>query len=144
MLERLPEFVGNHPIMTLIFLGLVAAFVYTEIARKFRGFKAVRPAELVQLINRSDAVVIDVGATGDFEKGHIVDALHIPPSQVDPQAKPLVGREEQQIVLYCKTGLGSEQIAKRLVKAGFKNVSWLSGGLTAWINDEFPVTKGRA
>ena len=60
MLERLPEFVGNHPVLSLIFIGLVLALIFTEIARRNRGFVEVSPAGLTQLINRHDALLIDV------------------------------------------------------------------------------------
>lgn len=143
MLERLPEFIGNHPIMSFGFIALVAALIFTEIARRFRGFKAIGTAEAIRLINRDDAMVVDVSAVTDFEKGHIVDAAHVLPSQVDPQHKPFAGRGDKPIVVYCKTGMASESVAKRLVKAGLQDVYWLQGGLNAWLQDELPVTRKR-
>jgi rhodanese-related sulfurtransferase len=143
MLERLPEFVGNHPVLSLIFIGLVLALIFTEIARRNRGFVEVSPAGLTQLINRHDALLIDVSAHTEFESGHIVNAKHVAPSQLDPAAKPLKGQEEKPVALYCRTGMASEQACKKLVKAGFAKVFWLRGGLQAWLADQLPVTRAK-
>ena len=143
MLERLPEFIGNHPILSLLFIGLLIALIATEIGRRFRGFKEISPAELTRLINQADAAVIDVSAHNDFEKGHIVNAQHMPLSQLDPNGKALSRLKDQPVAVYCKSGPVSEQAAKRLVKSGFGDVYWLSGGLQAWLADELPVTRGK-
>ncbi|MDX1570206.1 MAG: rhodanese-like domain-containing protein [Xanthomonadales bacterium] len=143
MLERLPEFIGNHPILSLIFIGLAIALLATEIGRRFRGFKEVSPSELTRLINQQDAAVIDVGGQSDFEKGHIINSVHVPLTQLDPGAKQIAKLKDGPVAVYCKSGHLSEQAAKKLVKAGFQQVHWLNGGLQAWLNDELPVTRGK-
>ena len=52
-------------------VGLTVAIIVTEIRRLFRGFKGIKPVELTQLINAGGTVVVDLSASGDFEKGHI-------------------------------------------------------------------------
>lgn len=143
MLERLPEFVGNHPILSLMFIGLLGTLIYTEIARKFRRYAEVNSAQLTMLINRHDATVLDVSALNDYEKGHIVNALHIAASQVDPDAKPLAGLKDKPLAVYCRTGMTAEQVCSRLSKQGFNQLYCLKGGLQAWISDQLPVTKGK-
>ena len=142
MLERLPEFIGNHPIMSLIFIGLVAALIYTEVARRFRGFAALAPAQLTRLIN-SGAELIDVSPQADFDRGHIVNARHFLPSHINPASKPFRDWSDRPVALYCKTGAASEQACKKLVKAGFAKVHWLQGGLQAWIGEQLPITRGK-
>ena len=143
MLERIPEFVSNHPIMSLAFLGLLLALIVTEVARRFRAFKDVSPAQLVRLINVEDAAVVDVSAQNDFEKGHIPNAIHVAPSQVDPQGKTLAKLKDRPVVVYCKTGVTAEQACRKLTKGGFEKVYLLSGGLQAWLNEQLPVATGR-
>jgi rhodanese-related sulfurtransferase len=43
----------------------------------------------------------------------------------------------------CRTGAISAQAAKRLVKAGFKRVYWLDGGIAAWQQADLPLLKGK-
>ena len=143
MLDRIPEFIGNHPLLTLAFAGLLGALIYTEIMRRFRGFAELTPAQLTRLINAEDAALIDVSGQNDYESGHIVNAIHLPMSQFDPAAKPLVRLRDKPLAVYCKTGSVSEQAARKLTKAGFERVHWLSGGLQAWLGDQLPITRGR-
>lgn len=144
MLERLPEFVGNHPILSLAFVGLTVAIVAMEIARLTRPFKAITPAQLTHLINRENALVVDVSAIADFEKGHILGAKHVAMSQFDPENKVLAKVKDLPVAVVCRNGLTSDGAAKRLAKAGFKQVYWLDGGVAAWQQADLPLAKGRA
>jgi rhodanese-related sulfurtransferase len=143
VLDRLPEFIGNHPVLSLAFIGLTVALIALEIGRLTRGYKAVSPAQLTGLINHDNALVVDVSAAGDYEKGHILGAKHVPMSQFDPENKVLAKAKELPIAVVCRTGMVSTGAAKRLVKAGFKQVSWLDGGIAAWQQADLPLAKGR-
>jgi len=143
-LERLPEFIGNHPILTLAFVGIGVALIVNEISRLTRGYKAVSPAELTRLINREDALVVDVSPINDFEKGHIVGSRHVAMSQFDPESKLLAKVKEMPVAVVCRAGMQSDQAAKRLVKAGFKHVYALEGGVAAWQQADLPLAKGKA
>ncbi|HET7844892.1 MAG TPA: rhodanese-like domain-containing protein [Xanthomonadales bacterium] len=141
---RLAEFVANHALLVAITAGVLIALVATESARFFRKYRAVSPAQLTQLINRENALVIDVGSLADYEAGHIVGAKHIAPSQFDPENRELAKVRDLPVAVYCKTGQASAQAAARLGKAGFGKVYWLDGGLGAWLAADLPVTRGRA
>jgi hypothetical protein len=84
-------FAGRNPMLSLALAGLTVAIIYTEIARLFRGYKAIKPAELTGLINQGGALVVDLSAA-DFEKGHIAGSRNIVPSQFDPENKLLAGQ----------------------------------------------------
>ena len=71
--------------LSLALAGLTIALIVTEVARLFRGYKALRPADLTMLINRDNALVVDLSAIGDFEKGHIASSRNGTPSQFDPE-----------------------------------------------------------
>ncbi|MEI2457107.1 rhodanese-like domain-containing protein [Lysobacter firmicutimachus] len=142
--DELLAFAGRHMYLSLGFVGLTLAILYTEIARLFRGYKALRPAELTALINRDNALVIDLSASNDFEKGHIAGSRSVQPSQFDPESKLLNGAKALPVVAVCRTGQASADAAKRLKKAGFEQVYWLDGGIQAWMQAELPLVKGRA
>jgi len=142
--EDLLAFAGRHPYLSLALAGLTIALLYTEVARLFRGYKALRPAELTPLINRDNALVIDLSASGDFEKGHIAGSRSVPPSQFDPENKLLASAKALPVVVVCRNGQASADAAKRLKKAGFEQVYWLDGGVAAWQQADLPLVKGRA
>lgn len=140
----LVSFAGQNPLLSVAFVGLTLALVYTEIARLFQGYKAWTPAQLTELINRDNALVIDLRAQIDFEKGHIVGSRNLPPSQLDPEGKLLAKAKEQPVALVCASGVSSGSAARTLVKAGFKQVGVLDGGILAWQQASLPLAKGRA
>lgn len=141
--DELLAFAGRHMYLSLGFVGLTVAIFYTEIARLFRGYKALRPAELTALINRDNALVIDLSSSAEFEKGHIAGSRSIQPSQFDPESKQLASAKALPIVAVCRTGQASADAAKRLKKAGFEQVYWLDGGVQAWQQADLPLVKGR-
>ena len=142
-LDELLAFAGRHPYLSLGLVALTVAIVYTEVMRLFRGYKALRPAELTALINRENALLIDLSASNDFQKGHIAGSKSVQPSQFDPENKLLASARALPVVVTCRTGQASADAAKRLKKAGFEHVYWLEGGVQAWQHADLPLVKGR-
>ena len=143
-MDSLPTFVQQNLMLSLVLAGLTLALVVTEVMRLFRGFKGVSPAQLTDLINRQNALVVDLRGQGDFEKGHIIGARHMLPSQVEPEGKVLAKAKETPVVLVCAVGATASATAQKLVKAGFKQVSVLDGGVAAWTGAGLPLAKGKA
>ena len=142
--ERLPEFIGAHPLLSMGMVAVTVALVMNELSRFTRGFKAVSPSELTHLINRENALVVDVSPINDYEKGHVVGSKHVAMSQFDPESKLLAKVRELPVAVVCRNGMGSTTAAKKLVKAGFKKVYWLDGGIAAWQSAELPLARGKA
>lgn len=142
-IHRLPEFLGNHLYLTLGFIAVLTALLVSELQRFTRGYKALTPAGLTQLVNRENALLIDVSSLQDFEKGHVPGARNVQMSQFDPENKELAAIKDRPVAIYCKTGNTSAQAAARLVKAGFQQVFWLGGGLASWREANLPLAKGR-
>jgi rhodanese-related sulfurtransferase len=143
-MDRLLDVAQANPILSLALLGLTLAIVYTEIRRLFRGYKAVSPAQLTELINREDALVLDLRAQAEFEKGHIIGAKHVLPSQIEPEGKLLAKAKESPVVLVDAAGMTASAAAEKLVKAGFKRIGVLDGGIGGWQSAGLPLAKGRA
>ncbi len=143
-MESLLEFARENLMLSLALAGITLALVVTEVMRLFRGFKGVSPAQLTELINRENALVVDLRGLGDFEKGHIIGSRHMLPSQVDPEGKLLAKAKESPVVVVCAVGVTASATAQKLVKAGFKKVSVLDGGIGAWTGASLPLAKGKA
>ena len=137
-------FAGRNPVLSLALAGLTIAIVFNEISGLFRGYKGLRPAELTGLVNRDNALVVDLRPSADFEKGHVAGSKNVQLSQFDPENKQLAPARELPVVLVCKAGDSASAAAKRLRKAGFKNVNLLEGGVQAWQAADLPLVKGRA
>nr|WP_133478468.1 rhodanese-like domain-containing protein [Lysobacter segetis] len=141
--QEVIDFAGRHAMLALAFAGLTLALIYTEIARLFRPYTALSPAQLTALVNREDAVVVDLSASGDFEKGHIAGSRNVQASALGPEHKLLAVAKERPVVVVCRSGQASADAAAKLKKAGFTRVHWLDGGIAAWQQAGLPLVKGR-
>lgn len=139
-MEQLIEFVGHHPLLSGGFVAVLVLLAWTEVARRLHGLRELTPAEAVAWINDPEAVVVDISASGDFNKGHIVNARHVPLSRIgegDADVRKLL---DHKVLVVCKTGQNASQAAARLSKLGAREVAVLKGGMTRWVGDQYPVT----
>lgn len=142
--SELQAFAGNHPYLLLAFAGLTLAILGNEISGLFTGYRRIAPAGLTALVNRDNALVVDLRAMADFEKGHIPGSKNVLPSQFDPENKQLAAARALPVVLVCKAGNTAGDAAKRLTKAGFEHVYVLDGGIQAWQQADLPLARGRS
>jgi len=142
-IHRVPEFFSHHTFLVMLFVVLLVTLVGNEVARLFRGYRELTPSALTLLINRENPLLVDLSSHQDYEQGHIPGARYVPMSQFDPEQKDLAKAREMPVAVYCKTGATSAQAAARLVKAGFKHVYWLGGGLLAWRQADLPTARNK-
>ncbi len=121
------------------FAVLLALFVHNELRR---GGRTVTAQQLVELVNREGALVLDVRDKQDFNAGHIVDAVNIPHAAVAGRLGELKKHRAKPLVVACKMGQHAGSVGTTLRKAGFENVSRLRGGVAEWRNQNLPVVKG--
>lgn len=105
------------------------------------GAKQVTAAEAVQLINRRDAVVLDVRDTGDFSAGHIPNARNIPFAQLTERLGELAKVKSRPIVVYGPAPSHAMRVCAALRKSGITDVAALRGGLNGWVEATLPVEK---
>jgi rhodanese-related sulfurtransferase len=139
-MDQVIEFVGNHALLAGGFGAVLVLLVYTEVMRLVRGLKELSPAQAVPWINDPDAVVIDVSAAADFQKGHIVDARNLPAARLAKPDAEILKLKDKKLLLVCKSGQSAPPAAISLLKMGVSNVAVLKGGMVQWRNDQFPVT----
>lgn len=139
-MARFFEFVSNHLLLVGTFVTLLVLFIMNE-AR--RGGRSITAQELVNLVNRDKAVVVDVRDRKEFASGHIVDAINIPFATLEKRMSELDGYRERPIVVTCKIGQHAGTAGALLRKNGFDNVMRLSGGIAEWRNQSLPVVKGK-
>jgi rhodanese-related sulfurtransferase len=110
--------------------------------RRATGGPSVSPSQATQLINREDALVIDVREPGEYGAGHILGAKNVPLSRVDTGGADIAGkRKDRPVILYCDSGNRSAKAAAVLRGQGYTRVLNLSGGIGAWQQAGLPVEK---
>lgn len=138
-MEQVFEFVGNNALLVGAFVVLLVFFIYNEMQR---GGRTVSAQELVTLVNREGAIVLDVRDKKEFGEGHIVDAVNIPHASLGGRLDELKKFKDKPLVVACKMGQHAGTAGTVLRKAGFENVSRLRGGIMEWRNQNLPVVKG--
>ncbi|CAM5213605.1 rhodanese-like domain-containing protein [Alishewanella longhuensis] len=136
------EFLGNHPLLSGIWVVLFLLIVGSWLKSMFSSIKAISPTQLTLLVNRENAVVVDIRSEDEFRKGHITDAKNIKQAEIDSQK--LAGLEKQKdapIIVVCQAGMSASKAAASLAKQGFTKVSILQGGMGAWTGASLPVVK---
>lgn len=99
------------------------------------------PLEATMMINREDAVVLDVRDLGEYGQGHIPNALHIPLSELPKRSGELAKYKARPIIVYCASGMRSASAVSTLRKEGLEKLFNLRGGLQEWEKAGLPVNR---
>lgn len=132
----------------LIFLFLLAFYVFTSEEEDMSGYKNLSPRDAKQMIEKDDVYVLDVRTPSEFNSSHLKGATLIPVTNVFGsnlssdqllQARTDEVPKDKKVLVYCRTGKRSEAASGILVKAGNSQVYNLIGGINAWTEAGLPV-----
>jgi len=143
-LEQFFLFLQKSPMNMLLFglaLGSGAMLIWPFISRAYRPGAEVGTFEAVQLINRRDAVVLDLRDTGEYAAGHIANAKHVPQAQLAERVKELERFKARPVIVSCANGARAAAAAAELRKQGFTDAVALRGGVSAWQQAGLPLEK---
>ena len=131
--------------MDNIFLIAVAfvsgAMLVWPLVRRGGGGPSVNTLEATQMINRQDALVLDVREQAEFAQAHILNSRALPLSQLEARVGDIEKFKDKPVIVYCATGNRSSTAAATLRKRGFSSVFNLSGGFAAWQQAGLPVQR---
>ncbi len=105
------------------------------------GGAGVSPLQATLMINREDAIIVNVREPHEYAAGHVPNARHIPMGQVDKRLGELDKFKDKPVIVVCQSGNRSSSTCNALTKRGFEKVYNLSGGISAWEQAGMPVTK---
>ena len=141
----------RHPSLTVTFLsdptnlGLIAIaaasgalLAWPVLMRRDSGLSS---ADATQLINRRNAVIVDLRSADEFAQGHLPQARHVAFDDLSAKAMQLAKNKNTPVLLVCRTGQRARKAEALVRQAGFAEVFVLQGGLTAWQQAGMPVVK---
>jgi len=76
-MQDIMPFISAHPVLSLAWVALLIAVIVTTFKSRFSKVKEISRGEATRLINKEDAVVVDVRAREEFRKGHISTSLNV-------------------------------------------------------------------
>ena len=143
-MEAFFHFLQKSPFNMMLFGAAVitgAMLLWPLLLRPFRAGQEVGAFDAVQLINRRDALVLDVRDVGEYEAGHIAGARHVPERQLADRLKEIEKFRDRPVIVACRSGARSNVAVQMLRRNGFKEVVSLGGGMGAWEQAGMPVQK---
>ena len=139
-MEKFLLFIGNNFLAVLLLISLIILLIIYE--RRKGGMK-IDASELTRVINKEEPYVFDLRSASEFNSGTISGAINIQASDLVKGNNQFKAKEEDKIVLICKTGSNSSAAAGNLKKEGYINVSILSGGIMGWVQAGMPLVKSQ-
>jgi rhodanese-related sulfurtransferase len=104
------------------------------------GPARVAPDALLASIEAGAApVVVDVRTRGEYDRGHVPGAIHVPFYVLLVSQDEIPGPRDEPVVVYCEHGprAGVAKLALRL--AGFTDVRYLDGHMSGWKERHLPT-----
>lgn len=132
-------FVTQEWLLVSILLALLFVYTWRE---KQRGGPTLSAHGVTQLLNRDEAILLDVRETSEYKSGHIVDALNIPHNKLSERVAELNTHKNKIIVVADKLGQHAGHAGRLLREQGFE-VRRLDGGMSEWQNQNLPVVAGK-
>lgn len=106
------------------------------------GANEVNASQATLLINREDAIVVDVREAEEYAAGHPADARNIPLAKLADRVTEIDKYKDKPVILCCASGVRSGKAYGDLKKLGFSRLYSLAGGFQAWSEAGLPVKKG--
>lgn len=131
------EFVQQN-IMWVLLAALSGGMLLVSLFQGGAG--GISVAEATLLINREDALVLDVRETHEWSAGHIPNARHVALGHLGKHISEIEKFKERPVIVCCASGNRSSSACNTLRKAGFPRVFNLNGGIGAWTEAGLPVT----
>ncbi len=135
------QFLQNN--MLMVSIAMISGYMlfWSFFGNKLRGIKEVDTAGAMNLINRSNALVLDVREQGEYDAGHIINSRLISLGKLKERIGELEKYRTRPIIVVCRSGNRSESGTAFLNKQGFTQVVNLSGGVMAWQKANLPLER---
>ena len=122
----------------LIIIAVIAAVSLAMSLINTRRFgPMVSSEQAVSLINKQNALVVDVRAQKDFKRVRIANSVNIPANEIQNRLGEL--SKDRTIIVVDNSGNMSAAASKLLRGVGFTKVYVLDSGLVGWMRDKLPL-----
>ena len=101
------KFLLDNWMLITVALASGAALLFPVLSKG----NGLSPQDMVQLMNRDKAIVIDVCEPDEFARGHVIGAKNLPLGQLEDKLALLVKNKSSQVVMVCQVGARSARAA---------------------------------
>lgn len=98
-----------------------------------KKYENINGSKVNDIINNNKKVLIlDVRTPSEFKTGHIPKAKNIPVNELSSKIDSISSYKEEEVIVYCASGMRSANASSILTKNGFGKVYNLSGGIGSY------------
>lgn len=84
-------------------------------------------------------ILLDVRTVEEFESGHIRNSINIPHEILLSNIDLVSEYNDEQLVVYCRSGKRASLVIEVLKKHGFTNIVDIEGDILAWSQSNYPL-----
>jgi rhodanese-related sulfurtransferase len=139
-MSQLLEYTTHHPFLVSAAAILAVLALVFELRHRRSGGTSVSTLEAVHLMN-TGAVAVDTRPREAYDQGHLIEARHVPSSELGTAAETLKKYREKPVIVYCDNGMSSAAAVRTLRAQGFTKAVSLRGGLNGWRQENLPLVK---
>lgn len=99
---------------------------------------AISPLQLQAKLKQESVTLVDVRELSEYNEGHIAGALLKPASQLTKENLFNLAQYDN-LIIYCRSGKRSNNVAQKLINMGKSTVCELEGGILGWQSYHLPV-----
>lgn len=141
MFSEILTFLSHHWILATGFVATLILFLWHEVLyQNQQANHALSTAHLVQKMNHESVVIVDIRSPTLYHKGSILNAIHMPESDLDKKSNPLNKYKGKTLVFVCEQGHTAAKAADKARKSGAQAL-YLIGGIQAWRDAQLPIVK---
>jgi phage shock protein E len=89
-------------------------------------------ALLTRIESGAAPVILDVRSRGEFARGHVPGARHIPFWRISRRIGELSVPSDAELVVYCGHGPRAVFAGRALRRKGFRRITYLEGHFSTW------------
>lgn len=133
------EFLQKNILLVAAAVGSGAMLLWPML--RGAGGASVNTLQATQLMNRENALVLDVRDAASYAAGHILGARNLPLADLDKRIGELDKFKSRPVIVVCEAGNSSTRAVRALKAKGFAQALNLSGGFRAWLQGGLPVER---
>lgn len=98
-----------------------------------KKYKNINGDEFDNIVkNNKYILVLDVRTSDEFKSGHIPKSKNIPVNELRSRVSTLSLYKDEEVIIYCASGMRSSSASNILSKNGFNKIYNLSGGIGSY------------
>ncbi|WP_158367863.1 rhodanese-like domain-containing protein [Candidatus Williamhamiltonella defendens] len=145
MLQELVPFIDRHPILSVTWVTLLVGVTLTFIKNYFSKVKEIIPTEAILMMNKQQALVVDIRAKEEYRKSHIIGSINVEKNNFkNNKSYELEKHKARPIIIVCAHGVSSLTFAKQLYKMDFQKIYSLKEGISGWNKANLPLAKSKS